>query len=70
MSTTVGEGLRNELKNMLGIPAESYDLKPEFRGKLERDGAVIEKWIWTSEPGSRVTSALYLPEARGEKVPA
>jgi len=69
MSTTVGEGLRNELKNMLGIPAESYDLKPEFRGKLERDSAVIEKWIWTSEPGSRVTSALYLPEARGEKVP-
>ena len=64
------EQLKAELKNVLGIPFEGCDLQPESRGFVERDGIVIEKWIWTSEEGSRVPSVLYLPKERKGKVPA
>ena len=46
------EKFRAELGGMLGIPFERCDLQPEFRGLVEREGVVIEKWIWTSEEGS------------------
>jgi dienelactone hydrolase len=55
------EKLRNQLKKMLGIPSVRCDLAPEFRGSFEHDGILVEKWIWTSEPGSKVTSLLYRP---------
>lgn len=56
--------LRADLRQMLGIPAEHAPLEPEFRGSCRLDGVVAERWIWTSEPGSRVTSILYMPENR------
>ena len=64
------EELRAELKDILGIPSEGCDLQPESRGLVGRDGIVIEKWIWTSEEGSRIPSVLYLPKVRKGKVPA
>jgi len=64
------ESLREDLHAMLGIPSERYDLAPESRGQIERDGIVIEKWIWTSEPGSRVPSVLYRPARFSGKLPA
>ena len=64
------EVLRSELRGMLGIPDARCDLEPEFRGRLERDGFTVEKWIWTSEPGSRVTSVLYRPADLSEPAPA
>lgn len=53
--------LRQKLSTLLGIPEERCDLAPESRGQIVRDDITIEKWIWTSEPGSRVTSVLYRP---------
>lgn len=61
--------LRGELRRMLGIPAPGADLNPELRGRIETDDIQIEKWIWTSEPGSRITSLLYLPKHRSGRVP-
>lgn len=55
---------------MLGIPALRCELESESRGEFERPGVVVEKWIWTSEPGSRVTSALYRPTVVKGKIPA
>ena len=45
--------LRQGISRMLDIPNKRVDLGPESRGQIERDGIVIEKWIFTSEPGSR-----------------
>ncbi|SVD26097.1 uncharacterized protein METZ01_LOCUS378951, partial [marine metagenome] len=67
---TRGDGLRQDLTDLLGIPSERCDLAPEARGTIEREGIVIEKWIWTSEPGSRVPSVLYRPRASSQKMPA
>ena len=64
------EGLRDKLIELLGIPGERVDLQPESRGQIERDGLVVERWIWTSEPGSRVTSALYRPAKISGQIPA
>ncbi|MDZ7723563.1 MAG: acetylxylan esterase [candidate division KSB1 bacterium] len=60
------EKRRTELLKMMGIPFDRCDLDPEFRGSFEHKGLVIERWIYTSEPGSKVTSLLYRPkESRG-----
>lgn len=64
------DDLRPRLRTMLGIPQERCALEPECRGRLERDGFYIEKWIWTSEPGSRVPSVLYCPADASGPVPA
>ena len=55
------EELRRRLWDMLGIPRQRCPLDPEGRGALELEGMVVEKWVWTSEPGSRVPSVLYRP---------
>ena len=52
------EDLREDLRRILGMPLGRCELAPESRGAVERDGVVIEKWIWASEPGSRVPCAL------------
>ena len=62
--------LRSDLSDLLGIPKQRCDLAPEFRGQIEHDGVIIEKWIWTSEPGSRVPSILYRPPNPPGPLPA
>jgi len=62
--------LRQSISRMLDIPGERVDLQPESRGHIERDGVVIEKWIFTSEPGSRVPCLLYRPKKPAGPVPA
>lgn len=62
--------LRTQLTTLLGIPTTRCDLAPEPRGQFERDGVIVEKWIWTSEPGSRVPSVLYRPKHSAGKIPA
>ena len=64
------EKLRTELRSLLGIPDTRCPLEPESRGRLQRDDVVIEKWIWTSEPGSRVPSVLYRPAKPTGRMPA
>lgn len=61
--------LRKRLKAMLGIPRQSCPLQPEYRGCYSSDGVAVERWIWTSEPGSRVTSLLYRPEHHDGMLP-
>jgi len=62
--------IRNQFKEALGIPKISCELSPDFRGQVSHDGLIIEKWIWTSEPGSKVTSLLYRPELVNKPIPA
>ncbi|MBS11306.1 MAG: hypothetical protein CME19_06870 [Gemmatimonadetes bacterium] len=62
--------LRTDLTALLGIPTDRCGLAPESRGQFQRDDVVIEKWIWTAEPGSRVPSVLYRPESPSGKMPA
>jgi acetyl esterase/lipase len=53
---------RARLRHMLGIPEDRVPLDPECRGQFLHDGLVIEKWIFTAEPGTRVPAVLYRPE--------
>lgn len=62
--------LHEQLTDLLGIPTTRCDLSPEPRGQIDLGDVVIEKWIWTSEPGSRVPSLLYRPSAVAEPSPA
>ncbi len=39
----------------------------EKRGEFEWDGIVIEKWVFTAEPGSRVPAVLYRPRERATR---
>jgi fermentation-respiration switch protein FrsA (DUF1100 family) len=64
------EQLRGKLRQMLGIPSARCDLAPELRGRLERDGVVVEKWVWTAEPGSRVPALLFRPARADGPLPA
>lgn len=62
--------LRNTLSNMLGIPEDRVPLDPRHRGSIAWDGLVIEKWVWTSEQGSKVPSVLYRPAQPVGRMPA
>jgi dienelactone hydrolase len=55
---------------MLGIPRTRIPLDAEPRGQLEWDGIVIEKWVFTSETGSRIPAVLYRPEKPEGRMPA
>jgi hypothetical protein len=63
------ERQQSTLGRMLGLPDRKVPLQPERRGRIEQDGVVIEKWIYTSEPGSRVPAVLYRPAKINEAVP-
>lgn len=62
--------LRDQLRQMLGIPSARCELAPESRGQFAHDGLIIEKWIWTAEPGSRVPALLYRPAQADGPLPA
>jgi hypothetical protein len=64
------KNLRSQLTSLLGIPTDRCDLSPESRDQFERDGVTIERWIWTSEAGSRVPSVLYRPAVSNGRIPA
>ncbi|MEE2706633.1 MAG: acetylxylan esterase [Planctomycetota bacterium] len=61
---------RAAIVKMLGIPKERVPLNPEKRGQYEQDGVVIERWILTTEPGSRAPALLYRPKVPRGKMPA
>ena len=46
--------LRKEISSMLGIPDTRCDLSPDFRGSFSHEDIIVEKWVWTSEPGSKL----------------
>jgi hypothetical protein len=61
---------RRRLREMLGIPAGRVPLEAEKRGQVEWDGIVIERWVFTSEPSSRVPAVLYRPAKPPARMPA
>jgi hypothetical protein len=61
---------RLQLRMMLGIPTQRVPLDAERRGQVESNGVAIEKWVFTSEPGSRVPAVLYRPTQSTGKTPA
>lgn len=60
---------RQQLRDMLGIPKDRVPLAAEKRGQSEHDGVVIEKWVFTSEPRSRVPAVLYRPKSPPRPMP-
>lgn len=62
---------RTALTEMLGIPKERAPLKPELRDELRHDDIRIQKWVFTTEPGSKAPALLYLPaKPKSAKLPA
>ena len=61
---------QGRLRKMLGIPTTRVPLEPEKRGEFEWDGIVVEKWVITSEPGSRIPAVLYRPKNPSGRMPA
>lgn len=61
---------RLKLARMLGLPDARVPLDAQFRGQSQHDGIVIEKWVFTSEPGSKIPALLYRPVAADQRLPA
>jgi dienelactone hydrolase len=61
---------RERLRRLLGIPEKRVPLDSEKRGEIEWDDIVIEKWVFTSEAGSRVPTVLYRPKQPKGRMPA
>lgn len=65
------EALRAELSSHLGLPGTRVALAPEKRGEVDLgDGVVVEKWLYTAEPGSRIPANLYRPRDIQGRIPA
>ena len=62
---------RRRLRDILGILRKPGPLQPESRGHIHHGDLTIEKWVFTSEAGSRLPAVFYRPTAPGEaKMPA
>ena len=46
---------------MLGLPTRSLPLQAETRSEVQLNDIVMEKWVYTSETGSRISAILYRP---------
>ena len=62
--------LHRTLLRLLGIPESRHDLAAENRGELQVGSVVVEKWLFTAEPGSRIPANLYRPQAASGRTPA
>ncbi len=59
------------LADLLALPARRGTLAAEQRGTLDLgDGVVVEKWLYTAEPGSRIPANLYRPKQMTGRIPA
>ncbi len=56
------ESLRKQMASALTLPTERAPLAPETHRTTPGEGYTIESVTYASEPGSRVTALLYLPE--------
>jgi hypothetical protein len=55
--------LRERLWQVLGGPPPRTPLNARTTGKVQRDGYLVEKVIFESQPGFHVTALLFLPDA-------
>ena len=60
-----GDAFRAWLTNSIGGWPEKTPLRPKVTGVLNRDGYRIEKLMFESRPGFRVTANLYIPAGSG-----
>lgn len=60
-----GDAFRAWLTASLGGWPEKTPLRPRITGVLHRDGYRIEKLVFESRPGFRVTANLYIPAGSG-----
>ena len=62
---------RQNLADQLALPSTRGELSAEGRGELTLgDGVVVEKWLYTAEPGSRIPANLYRPGSVSGRIPA
>jgi dienelactone hydrolase/pimeloyl-ACP methyl ester carboxylesterase len=61
--------LSERLWQVLGGPPFRTPLNARTTGKVQRDGYVVEKVIFESQPGFHVTALLFLPDAARLKPP-
>ena len=62
--------LRQRVKEIFTLPSEECALAPEVHRVTQGEGYRIESVTYASEPGSRVTALLYVPESVESAVPA
>jgi len=60
-----GEAFREWLTVSIGGWPDKTPLRPRITGTLNRDGYRIEKLVFESRPGFRVTANLYIPAGSG-----
>ncbi len=63
------EGLRQTVRDILTFPGERVAVEPQTHRVVDGEGYRIECVTYQSEPGSRVTAHLYLPEPLPGAVP-
>ena len=68
--TTRAALLREQMRDALALPTERVPLSAETHRSREGKGYTVESVSYASEPASRVTALLYLPENRDNPVPA
>lgn len=61
--------LRDHMRVILSVPDEGFDLDARVHRTVSGEGYVIHAVTYASEPGSRVTASLYLPNEK-RRVPA
>lgn len=63
------QSARRKLLATLGIPRDHVPLAAESRGQIDLSDIVMEKWVYTSEAGSRVPAVLYRPRTFTGRLP-
>ncbi len=59
-----------KLHEVLGPFSEKTPLNAKVKGKVKGDGFIVEKVIYESMPGYKVTAALFLPDGKKKNLPA
>lgn len=62
--------IREKMQEIIRIFPEKTPLNPQVTGVIPRDGYLIEKLVYESQPGYFVTGAIYIPEGLTAKAPA
>lgn len=63
-------GIKEKILDCLGPFPEKTPLNPVITGQLDREGYTVEKVIYESRPGFKVTANLYIPDNNGQPSPA
>lgn len=62
--------IKDKIRDCLGPFPKKTSLNPVITGTLDREGYTVEKVIYESRPGFKVTANLYIPKNNGQPMPA